>query len=66
MKMYKVDYFHYNPVKHGLASCPHAWDYSTFHCWAEQDFYTADWLCSCCGNSIIMEELLELAYNAGE
>jgi putative transposase len=22
-----LDYIHYNPVKHGLVSCPHAWPY---------------------------------------
>jgi len=27
------DYIHYNPVKHGLASCPHAWPASSFHHW---------------------------------
>jgi len=28
-----MDYMHYNPVKHGLARCPHAWPYSSFHHW---------------------------------
>jgi putative transposase len=25
------DYIHYNPVKHGYATCPHAWPHSSFH-----------------------------------
>ncbi len=25
------DYIHYNPVKHGLACCPHGWRWSSFH-----------------------------------
>ena len=64
--MRHVNYIHYNPVKHGLASCPHAWDYSTFHRWMEHGYYSADWLCSCHGNGMITEELPELAHNAGE
>ena len=31
-----VDYIHYNPVKHGLARCPHAWPYSSFHRFARE------------------------------
>jgi len=42
-----LDYIHYNPVKHGLASCPHAWPYSTFARWVERGSYEADWCCSC-------------------
>jgi putative transposase len=25
-----LDYLHFNPVKHGLVSCPHLWPYSSF------------------------------------
>jgi len=42
-----LDYIHYNPVKHGLASCPHTWPYSTFRKWVERSAYAADWNCGC-------------------
>jgi putative transposase len=42
-----VDYIHYNPVKHGLAACPHAWPWSTFHRWAKNDYYDPEWCCTC-------------------
>ncbi|MBN1490940.1 MAG: transposase [Phycisphaerae bacterium] len=41
------DYIHYNPVKHEVASCPHAWPYSTFEKWVAQGVYGRDWQCSC-------------------
>jgi putative transposase len=44
-----VNYVHFNPVKHGLAQCPHAWPYSSFGRWVEQGFYRQDWLCDCRG-----------------
>jgi len=25
-----MEYIHYNPVRHGLTSCPHLWPYSSF------------------------------------
>lgn len=40
-------YVHYNPVKHELAACAHAWPYSTFSEFVEQGFYPADWCCAC-------------------
>jgi putative transposase len=43
------DYIHYNPVRHGLATCPHQWRYSTFHKWVEKGEYPADWSCGCEG-----------------
>lgn len=43
------DYIHYNPVRHGLATCPHRWPYSTFHKWVEKGTYPADWSCGCEG-----------------
>jgi putative transposase len=42
-----LDYIHYNPVKHGLASCPHAWPYSTFRRWVAMRAYDPDWQCVC-------------------
>jgi putative transposase len=41
------DYVHYNPVHHGFAACPHAWQPSTFRRSVEQGFYESDWLCTC-------------------
>jgi len=42
-----VEYIHYNPVKHGLASCPKDWPWSSFHRYVERGIYPEDW---CCGN----------------
>lgn len=42
-----LDYFHYNPVKHGLASCPHQWEYSSFNKLCDRGVYSANWRCSC-------------------
>ena len=42
-----VNYIHYNPVKHGLVRCPHAWPHSSFLRWAEEGYYRRDWLCDC-------------------
>jgi putative transposase len=42
-----LDYVHYNPVKHGLVSCPHLWEYSSFSKWVRNDRYTPDWCCVC-------------------
>lgn len=40
------DYIHYNPVKHGLAKCPHHWPHSTLHRWASRGWYSPDWGCA--------------------
>jgi putative transposase len=42
-----VNYIHFNPVKHRLARCPHAWVHSSFHRWVKEGYYGADWLCDC-------------------
>jgi len=44
-----LDYLHYNPVKHGLVTCPHQWQYSSFHRYVEQGMYGRDWGCQCDG-----------------
>ena len=46
-----LDYLHYNPVKHGLVSCPHLWEDSSFHKWVKRGKYRSDWGC-CCGNNL--------------
>jgi putative transposase len=38
-----VEYIHYNPVKHGYATAPIAWRWTTFHRWAERGAYAPDW-----------------------
>jgi REP element-mobilizing transposase RayT len=43
----KLNYIHYNPVKHGVASCPHAWKPSSFGRWVDAGIYPADWGCCC-------------------
>jgi putative transposase len=45
-----LDYIHYNPVKHGLASCPHQWEYSSFNKWCDRGIYSAGWRCRCLTN----------------
>ncbi|HPF37008.1 MAG TPA: transposase [Phycisphaerae bacterium] len=42
-----VDYIHFNPAKHGLASCPHAWAWSSFSNWVRSGVYPLDWCCAC-------------------
>lgn len=37
------DYIHWNPVKHGHASTPAAWPYSTFRRFVERGVYPPDW-----------------------
>jgi putative transposase len=46
-----LDYIHYNPVKHGLVSCPHLWEYSSFRKWVKQGKYSLYWGC-CCENNL--------------
>ncbi len=47
-----LDYIHYNPVKHGLVSCPHKWPHSSFSRWVEHDGYEPNWQCACDGNEL--------------
>jgi putative transposase len=55
-----VNYIHYNPVKHGLVRCPHAWPHSSFLRWVRDGSYKADWLCDCANQPAVPPELLEL------
>jgi putative transposase len=41
------DYIHYNPVKHGLVSCPHKWTHSSFSTWVAKGVYDLAWGCCC-------------------
>jgi putative transposase len=38
-----IDYIHWNPVKHGLAEQVRAYPWSSFHRYAAQGVYPADW-----------------------
>ena len=37
------DYIHFNPVKHGLASSPDEYDFSSFHTFMQKGIYKSDW-----------------------
>jgi putative transposase len=47
-----LDYIHYNPVKHGMATCPHAYPYSTFSKWVDRKGYEGNWCCTCGGGVV--------------
>ena len=38
-----VEYIHYNPVKHGLATAPKDWEYSSFHRYVREVTYNYEW-----------------------
>lgn len=38
-----IEYIHYNPVKHGLASTPSDWQYSSFMKFVYEGIYPIDW-----------------------
>ncbi len=52
--IHHVNYIHYNPVKHLLVTCPHAWAHSSFHQWVKEGYYKEDWLCICDGRRPMM------------
>ena len=56
--MRHVNYIHFNPVKHGLVRCPHAWAYSSFERWVKQGYYKHNWLCDCDMQRSVMPEFL--------
>jgi len=61
-----MDYVHYNPVKHGLASCPHAWPYSSFAKWVSEGRYDRDWACCCGGRTVSVPCFDAIADRVGE
>ena len=38
-----IDYIHYNPVKHGLVDQVSQWQWSSFHRYVKNGFYSPDW-----------------------
>jgi putative transposase len=65
-KQRHLDYIHYNPVKHGLVSCPHLWEYSSFHKMVDRGAYRIDWGCTCCGRQPQVPDLAGIAATVGE
>jgi len=61
-----LDYIHYNPVKHGLAVCPHDWPYSSFLRWVERNRYALEWKCSCGGRQTLPPDFTGLDQSAME
>lgn len=61
-----LDYIHYNPVKHGLVSCPHLWEYSSFDKWVNQGVYSAEWGCSCRGRKPQIPDFSQIMGSVGE
>lgn len=60
-----VEYIHYNPVKHGLAKCPHAWPWSSFHRHIRLGVYSNNWACSC-GGSFLSPDFEAIEKSVGE
>ena len=60
-----VNYIHYNPVKHGLVQCAHAWAHSSFHRWVKEGYYREDWLCDCDGGRVGIPDFAQISV-AGE
>jgi putative transposase len=60
-----MQYIHWNPVKHGVASCPHAWPHSSFHAHVRRGSVDPKWGCSC-GVNEFTEPALESIGDAGE
>jgi putative transposase len=56
-----VEYMHYNPVKHGLVSCPHLWAHSSFAKFVNRGAYDQDWLCTCDGRTPSVPDFSGLA-----
>ncbi len=60
-----VNHIHYNPVKHGLVHCAHAWVHSSFHRWVKEGYYRQDWLCDCGGGRVGVPDFAQISV-AGE
>ena len=62
----RLEYIHYNPVKHGWVSCPHAWPYSSFSRWVREGRYPADWQCRCAAQHVMPSAFDHIARTVGE
>lgn len=61
-----VDYIHFNPVKHSHATCPHAWEWSSFARWVRMGVYERDWCCACDHSNVDPPDFSGIAGGAGE
>ena len=61
-----MDYIHYNPVRHGLSSCPHKWPHSSFTKWVACGMYPRDWMCCCDGKTANPPDFGDVDERAGE
>lgn len=61
-----VDYLHYNPVKHGLVSCPHLWPHSSFTRWVRRGAYAPNWCCVCEGRASSFPDFSDISETVGE
>jgi putative transposase len=61
-----LDYIHYNPVRHGVASCPHLWPHSSFTRWVRAGLYPVDWGCRCDGRRPTLPDSVRRDGMAGE
>ena len=61
-----LNYIHYNPVKHGLVTCPHLWPHSSFPKWVESGLYLPEWGCSCGGRRPSLPPAVHRSIDAGE
>ena len=61
-----LDYIHYNPVKHDLVSCPHFWEVTSFHRWAQRGLYEPHWGCRCGGREPGKFDFSDIQDNTGE
>jgi putative transposase len=61
-----LHYIHYNAVKHGYVTCPHAWPYSSFEKWIARGVYTQKWACMCGGRIWQPPDWRTIAEHAGE
>ena len=61
-----LEYIHYNPVKHGLVSCPHHWEYSSLNKWVQKGLYPVEWGCCCQGKSPKIPDFSDIIDQVGE
>lgn len=61
-----MDYIAYNPVKHGLAECPHHWPYSSFNKWVDRGAYDPEWCCTCRCRRVTMPSFSAIEDKVGE
>jgi putative transposase len=61
-----MDYIHFNPVKHQLVACPHAWPHSSFHRWVRAGRYLHDWACSCARPARVPSGVIAAEPTSGE